>query len=45
MGIEDFLESEAVSEPSFKNSSDNFLMVDNKKYMKASVVAAWLSSK
>ena len=45
MGIEDFLESEAASEPSAKNSSDNFLVVDNKKYMKASVVAAWLSSK
>jgi hypothetical protein len=46
MGIEDFLESEAVlEEPSSTNNSDNFLMVDNKKYMKASVVTVWLSSK
>jgi hypothetical protein len=46
MGVEDFLESEAVSqEPSSTHSFNSFLMVDNKKYMKALVVTVWLSSK
>jgi hypothetical protein len=46
MGIKDFLDSEAaLEEPSSANTFDNFLMVDSKKYMKASVVTAWLSSK
>ena len=46
MGIKDFLDSEAASdEPRSTHSFDNFLVVDNKKFMKASIVTVWLSSK
>jgi hypothetical protein len=47
MDIEDFLDADAApdSEDAVASGFDKFLVVDNKKYMKSSVVTAMLSSK
>ena len=45
MDIEDFLDADAAPEDEVASGFDKFLVVDNKQYMKSSVVTAMLSSK
>ena len=45
MDIEDFLDADAAPEDEVASGFDKFIVVDNKQYMKSSVVTAMLSFK